>query len=121
MDVTRSSDMMNGGTGLHVPSGFEVESASFTPPAPASRSWKEKLVALPQSTTTQLARVKPMMSSRVTNVKTKVNGSMRGNPTMWAGVAAGAGLGIGLIGRLLHHRAHHNKGMPAIVIIDAAC
>jgi hypothetical protein len=45
---------------------------------------------------------------------------MRGNPTRWAGIAAGAGLGIGLIGRFLQHRAHR-RTMPTVVIIEAAC
>ncbi|MEA2325877.1 MAG: hypothetical protein QOE68_836, partial [Thermoanaerobaculia bacterium] len=56
----------------------------------------------------------------VNAMKLKANDSLHGNPTKWAGIAAGAGLGIGLIGRFLHHRAHH-RHMPAVVIIEAAC
>lgn len=130
MDHKQSPNTMYGSESLHVPSGFEVESASLHMPVeggitvsePRSRSWKEKVTALP-------SRVKPMMNERIgtlktqmSSVSTRVNGNLRGNPTKWAGIAAGAGLGIGLIGRFLHHRSHHkHDGLPAIVIIDAAC
>jgi ElaB/YqjD/DUF883 family membrane-anchored ribosome-binding protein len=91
------------------------------------RTWKEKLAAIPQNIKSRgvakvndarvaVASVKP----RVNAMTMKANDSLRGNPTKWAGIAAGAGLGIGLIGRFLHHRAHH-RNMPAVVIIEAAC
>ncbi|HEV7572328.1 MAG TPA: hypothetical protein VGQ21_12595 [Thermoanaerobaculia bacterium] len=73
------------------------------------RNWKEKLAAIPRSIT-----------PRVNAMTMKANDSLHGNPAKWAGIAAGAGLGIGLIGRFLHHRAHH-RHMPAVVIIEAAC
>jgi ElaB/YqjD/DUF883 family membrane-anchored ribosome-binding protein len=90
------------------------------------RTWKEKLVAVPRKIKSAslgkvndarvaAASVKP----RVNAMTTRANDSMRGNPTKWAGIATGAGLGIGLIGRFLHHRAHH-RHMPAVVIIEAA-
>jgi ElaB/YqjD/DUF883 family membrane-anchored ribosome-binding protein len=73
------------------------------------RTWKEKLAVMPRS-----------IKQRVNAMTMKANDSMRGNPAKWAGIAAGAGLGIGLIGRFLHHRAHH-RHVPTVIIIEAAC
>lgn len=42
---------------------------------------------------------------------------MRTNPLKWAAIATGAGLVIGLIGRLLRMRA--KRARPELVIIDA--
>jgi ElaB/YqjD/DUF883 family membrane-anchored ribosome-binding protein len=84
------------------------------------RTWKEKVAAMPRNiksrSLAKVASVKP----RVNAMTMKANDSLRSNPTKWAGIAAGAGLGIGLIGRFLHHRTHH-RHMPAVVIIEAAC
>src|SRR3954453_2203888 len=91
------------------------------------RTWKEKLAAIPGNIKSRsvakvndarvaVASVKP----RVTAMTMKANDTLRGNPAKWAGIAAGAGLGVGLLGRFLHHRAHH-RHMPAVVIIEAAC
>lgn len=91
------------------------------------RTWKEKLAAVPGNIKSRsvakvndarvaVASVKP----RVTAMTMKANDTLRGNPAKWAGIAAGAGLGVGLLGRFLHHRAHH-RHMPAVVIIEAAC
>jgi hypothetical protein len=53
------------------------------------------------------------------NIAANVRGKLRGNPARWAGIAAAAGLGAGLLGRLLRHRARRRRG-PTIVIIEAA-
>ncbi len=50
----------------------------------------------------------------------KANDRLRSNPAKWAGIAAGAGLGVGLIGRFLQRRAQQHH-MPTLVIIEAAC
>jgi hypothetical protein len=91
------------------------------------RTWKEKLAAVPRNIKSRsiakwndaceaAASVKPRLNA----MQVKANDSLRGNPAKWAGIAAGAGLGIGLIGRFVHHRAYHRR-MPAVVIIEAAC
>jgi hypothetical protein len=45
-----------------------------------------------------------------------MNRSMRTNTMTWAGIAAGAGFGLGLAGRIMRHRAK----VPHIVIIESA-
>lgn len=61
-------------------------------------------------------------TERVQSQVRKIDSSMRQSPMKWAGVAAGAGLTLGLIGRFLqsrsHHRHHHH---PAQVLIIDAC
>lgn len=49
----------------------------------------------------------------------QVQQSMRTQPLMWAGIAAGTGVALGLVGRFLHWR--NRRAVPDLVIIDAAC
>jgi ElaB/YqjD/DUF883 family membrane-anchored ribosome-binding protein len=89
------------------------------------RTWKEKLAAMPRNLKSRglakvndarvaVASVKP----RVNAMTMKANDRMRGNPAKWAGVAAGAGLGIGLLGRFLQHRKQKRR-VPTLLIIEA--
>lgn len=89
------------------------------------RTWKEKLAAMPRNIKSRgvakvndarvaMASVKPRLNA----MRMKANDSLRGNPAKWAGIAAGAGLGIGLIGRFLQHRSQE-RHVPTLVIIEA--
>jgi ElaB/YqjD/DUF883 family membrane-anchored ribosome-binding protein len=100
---------------------MEIQSTS------EDRTWKEKIASLPRDLQTRsrakvndaraaVAGLKP----RVNALTMKANDNLRSDPTKWTGIAAAAGLGVGLIGRFLHHRAHHRR-VPAVVIIEAAC
>ena len=91
------------------------------------RTWKEKIASLRCEVQTRgrakvngarvaVAGLKP----RAKAISLKAKSSLGANPAKWAGIAAGAGLGVGLIGRFLQHRAHHRR-VPAVVIIEAAC
>jgi hypothetical protein len=87
---------------LRVPSGYEAESAS----------WKSKLSALPKQ---QLERVRP----RVMEMKSKVQGQLRARPAMFAGIAAGVALALGLTGRIARHRRNALKKLPTLVIVES--
>lgn len=51
----------------------------------------------------------------------KVQTSMQTSPMKWAGIAAGSGLAIGLLGRLLDTRRHRHHHMPQLVVIETSC
>jgi hypothetical protein len=89
---------------LHVPSGLEVESAS----------WRTRLTTLPKE---QLERVRP----RMMEMKSKVNGQLHAKPALFAGIAAGLGFALGLTGRIARYRRRALKRTPAWVVIEGAC
>ena len=86
----------------------------------ADRTWKEKLAAMPRNIKSRSREAVASVKPRVNALTMKANDSLRGNPAKWAGIAAGAGLAIGLAGRFLQRRANA-RHMPAVIIIEAAC
>ena len=53
---------------------------------------------------------------------THLQQDVRMNPMKWAGISAGAGLGIGLVSRWMHHRTKvRARHTPQVLIIEAAC
>ena len=91
------------GDQLAVPSGLEVESARLNTPAiefdPPLTQPRPRLEALKQAVP-------------------KLKAQLRSNPKKWAGIAAGAGIVLGIAGRYLRHRAHR----PHLVVVETtAC
>ena len=130
---------MNDGTGLSAPSGYEVESATFHIPVtsestvPMERSgFRGKLDDLRSRGMSKVHEVqhrladssKSMKVAARDNVSRKVETtrtSMRTKPMLWAGIAAGSGFAIGMLGRILDARKSHRRMTPDLVIIDASC
>jgi ElaB/YqjD/DUF883 family membrane-anchored ribosome-binding protein len=59
------------------------------------------------------------VTDRAKTQATRVQTSMRTSPMKWAGIAAGTGVGIGLISRLLQARSR--RALPDLVIVEASC
>ena len=150
------------GSDLEMPSGFEVEAATFhapvvtevtvvTPERPGS-NMKEKLNSLKSQSRMKLHEMQHVMNEKTAVVKSSLersmttarstmqrsldqanttvhnrlndmNMDMRTNPMKWAGIAAGSGFALGLLGRLISSRNKHRHvhGMPQLVIIESAC
>ena len=71
--------------------------------------------------TTTSGTLKSRGLSKVHDGVTKMQTSMRTSPMKWAGIAAGSGLALGLLGRFLHWRNSHRRMTPDLVIIESAC
>lgn len=142
------------GSNLSMPSGSEVEAATFhTPvtsgmsspvtPMHSSSGMKEKLDTLKSQGLSRLHHIQHVVSDRssemrsslqrsVTNASTlarirvndsmtKMQSSMAASPMKWAGIAAGSGFALGLMGRFIHWRNKKSMSMPQLVVIEAAC
>jgi ElaB/YqjD/DUF883 family membrane-anchored ribosome-binding protein len=92
---------------LHVPSGLEVESAS----------WRTKL----QSVRPRVMEMKSKVAENANGVVTKVNGQLHAKPALFAGIAAGLGFALGLAGRIARHRRRAMKNVPAWVVVEGVC
>jgi ElaB/YqjD/DUF883 family membrane-anchored ribosome-binding protein len=131
-------------TNLRMPSGSEVEAAAFHEPvglvpvdsssSTSSRraAMRDKLDSLRARSLSKVHDAQQLVSTRSSAVKTnvqrsvndqmsKIQTSMQSNPAKWAGIAAGSGFALGLIGRVLHWRSKQHRHRPEIVIIDAMC
>ena len=110
-------------------SGCEVESATFHAPITgglptdvSSRSGlRGKLDDLKSRGMTKVHDVKSTMKSNMNGQVNKVQTSMKTSPMMWAGIAAGSGFAIGLLGRFMHWRNYHRRMPPDLVIIESNC
>jgi len=91
------------------------------------RSMSTAMTTMQQSMTTAKSTMQRSLDRANTSVHTGLNdvqADMKVNPMKWAGIAAGSGFAIGLIGRFMHWRnkhQHHHTGMPQLVIIERAC
>lgn len=121
-------------------SGCEVESATFHVPVgdiepfeslPSGRSgFRGKLDDLKSRGLSKVHDVQRSLGDRRVALKSSVGGqvdrvqtSMKTSPMLWAGVAAGSGFALGLVGRFIHWRNNHRHSarLPELVIIDATC
>ncbi len=78
------------------------------------------------SVMTAKSTVQRSVNQANTSLHTGINdiqSDMKVNPMKWAGIAAGSGFAIGLIGRLVHWRNKHRHvhSMPQLVVIETAC
>lgn len=80
-----------------------------------------------QQVMTARSTMERSMNKASTSVHTGINdiqADMKVNPMKWAGIAAGSGFAIGMIGRFVHwrnNRHRHSHAMPQLVIIESAC
>ena len=114
-------------------SGCEVESATFRAPvglgSTGGRSgFRGKLDGLKSRGLSKVHDVKSSLANANVSLRNNVSGqvdrvqsSMKTNPMLWAGVAAGSGFALGLIGRFIHWRNDHRRHGPELVIIEAGC
>jgi ElaB/YqjD/DUF883 family membrane-anchored ribosome-binding protein len=51
----------------------------------------------------------------------RVQSSMRNSPAKWAGIAAGSGFILGMLGRIIHSRKEQHRHMPQLVVIETSC
>lgn len=136
---------MNTTRDLQMPSGFEVESATLHPSVHEplyeveragmrgrldTLKWRglSKVQDVQRAIGDRRAAMKSSLVSAKGSVRdgakstvTKVQDSMRTSPMKWAGIAAGAGFGLGLIGRIAQARGRSRRGMPDLVIIESGC
>jgi ElaB/YqjD/DUF883 family membrane-anchored ribosome-binding protein len=87
------------------------------------RSNVTRSVALMKSNVNQsLSTAKSSLRSETSIRMNEMQTSMRNNPMKWAGIAAGTGFGLGMIGRFVHWRnKHHHRAMPSLVVIERTC
>ncbi len=79
-------------------------------------TWSDRASTMRSSITTRINDMKPVVRERAMRLKD----DMRGNAGKWAGIAAGAGLVLGIGGRIMRHRMH-DRSLPGIVIIESTC
>jgi ElaB/YqjD/DUF883 family membrane-anchored ribosome-binding protein len=122
MDTTRD---------LELPSGFEVESAALHPPVvhdTAPDGFRGRLDTLKSRGLTKVHDLQRVVNERSLVVRdgaksqvTKLQDSMRISPMTWAGIAAGSGFALGLLGRITRARYKRSHEMPTLVIVEASC
>lgn len=116
------------------PSGYEVESARFIPDVGPVRSSSvmRRLDELKSRSVSKVHDVQRVMSDRTSIIKSsarhgvtsgmsKVQSSMRNSPAKWAGIAAGSGFVLGMLGRLLRSRSERHRRMPQLIVIETGC
>lgn len=67
----------------------------------------------------KLDNLKGALSAQVQAKTSRIQQSMHQKPMLWAGVAGGTGMVLGLIGRFMTWKS--KRPVPDLVIIDASC
>jgi hypothetical protein len=67
----------------------------------------------------RLETIRSRGMQKAQQMKTKAQTSMKTSPGKWAAIAAGAGLGLGLLGRVV--RSKKARSMPTLVFIETFC
>ena len=126
------------------PSGSEVESAIFRPEVMPQRSdLRGRLDDLKSRSLSKVTDVRRVVSDRTSVIKSnvqrsmttakssvrdgvntgviRIQSSMRENPAKWAGIAAGSGFALGMLGRFIQSRNEHRQHTPQLVVIETSC
>ena len=126
MNTTRNVSF-GSGTG---PSGYEVESAMFTPEVVDKDRFgvmrrldnlKSRTSIIKSNVQRSMINAKSSARSGVSHSMMKVQSSMRNSPAKWAGIAAGSGFILGMLGRFIQARNEQHRHMPQLVVIETSC
>ena len=152
MNTTKT---LNDGSEIRVPSGYEVESATFHVPATGEEnltfsdvstgrsgfrgklddlksrgmhkvhhlqhSLADRKSVLQTSIAMKKESMRDGLQRQMSMTQSSLQTSMKNSPMKWAGIAAGSGFALGMIGRYLHWKNNHRRSTPDLVIIDATC
>lgn len=104
------------------------DSQALLPPAEdlSHGGWRGRLDTLKSTYRTKVHDLQHVVADRRSSLQsnaqsqmTKVQDSMRTSPMKWAGIAAGTGFALGLLGRISQARAKRRHAMPTLVIVEA--
>lgn len=104
METTRSAARVPGASGV----GGEV----------VLGPWRDKINAVGSTARTKVMEANDRVRGRLTETRGRVLGSLRSKTVAWAGIAAGAGFGLGLMTRMIRYRMK-SRSLPEVVVIEA--
>jgi ElaB/YqjD/DUF883 family membrane-anchored ribosome-binding protein len=82
------------------------------------RTMSDRTSVMKSTMQRSMTHAKTSMRNGVDDRMTRMQSSMQTSPMKWAGIAAGAGFAIGMIGRLVERRNKEHRHMPQLVIIE---
>ncbi len=85
----------------------------------AQRTMSERRASAQSAIQQKIEEMRPVVREKMA----KLNSDMHSNAPKWAGIAAGAGLALGIGGRIMRHRMHrhHHEHIPTLVVVEATC